>query len=147
MLTPRICPTCDETFTPKPMGYNAIYCSKRCKNRIHRPHSYTRTKQDVTKYSKHLASCRNSATKVRLWLTEYKLNKGCCDCGYNKNAAALQLDHTAEKRLSISEARSSITRLVNEIESGKCMVRCAVCHAVKTWATKNNIDYKPEMAR
>lgn len=146
-LTPKICPVCNNDFVPKPRGYNAIYCSKKCKSRIHRPRSYTRIKQDPSRYSKHLASVNKSATKVREWLAEYKVNKGCIDCGYNKNAAALQLDHTLKKTIPISEARSSITRLINEIENGGCVVRCAVCHAVKTWAVKSGLEYRPEMAR
>ena len=147
MLIPRTCPVCNNDFNPKPKGYNAIYCSKKCKNRIHRPRSYQRTKQDPSRYHQHLTSVNKSATKTREWLAAYKLSKGCFDCGYNKSAAALQLDHTLKKNISISEARSSITRLINEIESGGCVVRCAVCHSVKTWATKNGLEYKPEMAR
>lgn len=44
----------------------------------------------------------------------------------------LQLDHTGPKSMSIADARSSIRRLKDEIERGKCVVRCANCHAVKT---------------
>lgn len=89
---------------------------------------------------------RSSRQVVRNWLAEYKTSKGCIDCGYNKHFAALQLDHEGVKTAAISDIRTTKERILAEIESGKCVVRCAICHAVKTWAEKNNIEYTPSMA-
>lgn len=73
---------------------------------------------------------------VRAWLADYKMSKGCADCGYAEHPAALQLDHEGEKSIEIADARTSVARLLREIESGQCVVRCANCHSVKTWERK-----------
>jgi hypothetical protein len=80
---------------------------------------------------------RCTTRKLRLWLSDLKLSKGCADCGYAKYACALQFDHEGPKTASISELRSSKKRILDEIEKGKCVVRCANCHSVKTWERKN----------
>lgn len=160
---PRLCVVCNQEFTPKRGGYNAKYCSKTCKQRISykerstrltkvekqtgRRKSYLAIKSHPDKYQKHLETSKNSVRNTRIWLANYKKKSGCIDCGYNIHPAALQLDHTGPKSVSIANARSSILRLQKEIEKGKCVVRCAICHAVKTWANKNGIEYKPEMAK
>lgn len=79
----------------------------------------------------------NGARKVRAWLAAYKLARGCKDCGYNKFACALQLDHEGPKTAAISMLRTSTARILAEIKHGRCVVRCANCHAVKTWERKN----------
>jgi hypothetical protein len=75
-------------------------------------------------------------SKAREWLAKYKLERGCVDCGYREHAAALQLDHEGPKAVEIAEARSSIRRLMAEIEAGQCKVRCANCHSIRTWERK-----------
>lgn len=153
------CQNCGHDFTPKDKGYNAKYCSKKCRNKAaalrlpkaikqsQRKRSYIRIKDNPERYATHLSQGRSSAKVVRSWLAEYKTERGCIDCGYNKHAAALQIDHNGPKTATISDLRSSKERIIAEIESGKCVVRCAVCHAVKTWAGKNGIKYEPSMAR
>jgi len=73
---------------------------------------------------------------VREWLSAYKLERGCVDCGYKEYACALQSDHEGVKSVSIADARSSIDRLKKEIEDGQCVVRCANCHSIRTWRDK-----------
>lgn len=85
--------------------------------------------------------------KVRQWLADYKIERGCIDCGFSTHFAALQLDHTGPKTASISELRSSIKRMQEEIEKGKCVVRCANCHSIKTWCDKNGVEYDPKNYR
>ena len=140
------------------MGYNSRYCSKKCKNKAgrlrlnpetkkqQRKRSYLRIKDNPKRYAKRLSDGRTSSQVVRKWLAEYKISMGCIDCGYNKHFSALQLDHEGEKTATISDLRSSKERILEEIVSGKCVVRCAVCHAVKTWAEKNKLVYEPSMA-
>jgi hypothetical protein len=91
----------------------------------------------------HQARVRNVTT--RKWLADYKLSRGCVDCGFGSHPAALQLDHEGEKSAEISSLRSSIVKMSKEIEAGKCIVRCANCHSIKTWAEKNNVEYRPRM--
>jgi hypothetical protein len=63
-----------------------------------------------------------------------KIERGCIDCGYKGHAAALHFDHVdpTTKKAAVSKLRcGSIEAILSEIE--KCVVRCANCHAIKTW--------------
>jgi hypothetical protein len=144
----KTCP-CGDLFVPKAKGYNAIYCSGTCKNKEHRRRRgvtgleqaskrrrYVRIKEDPARLAKHRRQGRNSAEKTRNWLAGYKVTRGCKDCGYRAHFAALQLDHLGPKTLAIADARSSISRLKDEIRRGRCVVVCANCHAVRTWRRK-----------
>lgn len=150
-LSARLCVQCGVTFEPKPRGFNAKYCSDRCKRRNQRARlladnpnqlkearrrSYQKTKSHPDRYDKHLSSCSKYRRTSREWLSAYKLSIGCVDCGYKEHAAALQLDHEGKKSVEISEARSSIARLQREIKDGDCKVRCANCHSIRTWKNK-----------
>lgn len=76
--------------------------------------------------------------KRRRWLNKYKEAKGCCDCGYNSHAVALDFDHTdpSTKRFNVSHrlANSTLKMLFKEIR--KCVIRCANCHRIKTMESK-----------
>lgn len=162
----KICKICNKKFECKKFGHNAICCSDFCKSRNRynynkeyvkllsseerrnqRKRSYVAIKNNPTRYAEHLVTSGNSAKTIRAWLAEYKTSRGCIDCGYNQHSAALQLDHMGPKTASISELRTSKERILKEITDGNCVVRCAVCHAVKTWAEKNKVPYEPSMAR
>lgn len=145
------CKPCGKTFIPKPKGYNARYCSDTCKRRSQRARlrienpeqlrsARKRSYQQTKKYPERLEGHRSTARKYRQygreWLASYKLEHGCVDCGYRAHAAALQLDHEGKKSVEIAEARSSIGRLEAEIKAGDCKVRCANCHAIRTWERK-----------
>jgi hypothetical protein len=70
-------------------------------------------------------------TAVRRWLDAYKLEHGCVDCGFRDHPAALHFDHTqTDKALNVCNAKS-LAQAQREIT--KCVVRCANCHAIKTW--------------
>ena len=65
----------------------------------------------------------------RVFLDEYKTERGCAKCGYNSSPLGLDLHHRdpAEKDLQISGSSSySRERLLQELE--KCDVLCAICH-------------------
>jgi LSD1 subclass zinc finger protein len=142
ILSNRKCIQCGNGFTPKPMGYRAEYCSPKCKHkkrysvsdkeraRAYRNRSYERYTPE--QMAEHRRYGRESLSKVRAWLSAYKVERGCVDCGFNKHPAALQLDHEGVKTNHISSIRTSRRRLLEEIERGKCVVRCANCHAIKT---------------
>ena len=71
------------------------------------------------------------ATGVRRWLDAYKIARGCVDCGFKAHHAALHFDHVRGKKLfNVSNAKS-IAGAQSEI--AKCEVRCANCHAIKTF--------------
>lgn len=145
------CQSCQCSFTPKAGGYNARYCSDTCKRRAQRARlvasnpaqlarararSYSATKANPDRYAAHLAQAKAHRQTAREWLSAYKLEHGCVDCGYREHAAALQLDHEGVKSVDIADARSSIARLQAEIEAGQCKVRCANCHSIRTWRQK-----------
>ena len=78
------------------------------------------------------AVANRRATKIRRWLDAYKGERGCVDCGYREHHAALHFDHVrGEKALNVCNAKS-VAQAEREIE--KCDVRCANCHAVRTFA-------------
>jgi hypothetical protein len=71
------------------------------------------------------------ATAIRRWMDAYKTRVGCVDCGFNSHHAALHFDHVrGQKVINVCNAKS-IAHAESEI--AKCEVRCANCHAVKTW--------------
>ena len=66
-------------------------------------------------------------------LSDYKMERGCADCGFNAHPAALEFDHLPEytKSFTISSKTSyDWGRLQSEID--KCEVVCANCHAIRT---------------
>lgn len=65
-------------------------------------------------------------------LNNYKLERGCVDCGYVGHPQALQFDHVrGVKRFNIgSKVKLAWSTLLDEI--AKCDVVCANCHAVRT---------------
>lgn len=151
VVSERTCRSCREMFLPKAGGYNARYCSDRCKRRSQRARlsasdpaylvavrkrSYAHTKAKPNRLAKVRQGAKTYRSKVRAWLAAYKKERGCVDCGYSAHAAALQLDHEGEKTVEIADARSSIRRLTAEIEAGRCVVRCANCHSIRTWKSK-----------
>lgn len=146
-----LCAECGVLFVPKALGYNAKYCSMSCKDKDRykrrrkndpeyyvaaRRRAFLQTKTHPDRYENHMLSSRRGKKSVRQWLAEYKLKHGCVDCGYKEHSAALQLDHEGPKTAEIANCRSSVKRLLAEIESGQCKVRCANCHSIKTWERK-----------
>lgn len=94
-------------------------------------------KVDQQKLETHRLRSVSSRRIVNDWLHEYKVSRGCLDCGWAEHYAGLELDHTCGKTEEIVKARSSIKRLQAEIEHGCCVVRCSTHHGVKSWAEKN----------
>lgn len=84
---------------------------------------------------------RSEAYKAKVAATykavcDYKLEKGCIDCGYNKHPEALDFDHLPqyEKKHGISAlARSNTAPETLWAEIAKCEVRCTNCHRIKTY--------------
>jgi len=67
-------------------------------------------------------------------IVEIKLRRGCIDCGFNSHAAALHFDHKhrAEKRFIIAQSLLYSWKTILK-EIAKCDIRCANCHAIKTF--------------
>jgi hypothetical protein len=68
------------------------------------------------------------------YVIDYKLQRGCTDCGFKGHHAALHFDHLPghEKVRDIkSGGQLGWQALLDEI--AKCEVVCANCHAIRTW--------------
>jgi hypothetical protein len=67
------------------------------------------------------------------WVDEYKMRKGCIDCGYAEHPVALDLDHR-DPEMKYADVSSLVSGklaiLMAEVE--KCDVRCANCHRIRT---------------
>jgi len=71
------------------------------------------------------------ARKIKLFLADYKIKRGCVDCGYKKHHSALDFDHTKGlKKLNVCFAKS-ILQAKREIK--KCEVVCSNCHRIRTY--------------
>ncbi len=86
--------------------------------------SYIKNKNKVRRRSK------KSRKDKQIMINEYKLKKGCKQCGYKKHPAALVFHHIdASKKdgnISYIIRSSSLQNLLNEI--AKCEVMCQNCH-------------------
>ena len=72
------------------------------------------------------------SARVRDILNIIKLERGCCDCGYNSHAEALDFDHVdGQKSFTISGSIQCNLRTIRA-EVAKCEVRCANCHRIAT---------------
>ena len=69
--------------------------------------------------------------KVLKFLRDYKISKGCIDCGYKKHHVALEFDHVKGKKYINVCFAKSIEQAKKEIE--KCEVVCANCHRIRTF--------------
>ena len=76
--------------------------------------------------------------KIKAWLQEIKLARGCVDCGYRAHPAALDFDHVGPKTFALAWAAATAgrERMIAELE--QCEVRCANCHRIKTWEERVN---------
>lgn len=89
---------------------------------------------DEKKSGKRKTYPRSEAYKAKVLATyevvkAYKIEKGCIDCGYNKDADALDFDHLGDKKHNVSTlARSNAHPDTLWAEIAKCVVRCANCH-------------------
>lgn len=118
----RFCPKCGETKPAREFYRNQNRKSRRVHN---------------------CRKCENAASRRRYqsrldFIREYKLERGCADCGYKGHPAALEFDHLPqfEKKYTISQitARMAIPHEVVLEEIAKCEVVCANCHRVRTYA-------------
>lgn len=100
------------------------------------PSSFKKNQEYKRLYKKHLYD------KVSNYLNNYKLSKGCKECGYNESPYALEFHHRDRKYKSknVSNFRkSSWTQLDNIVkEVKKCDILCSNCHKILTQKEINN---------
>ena len=138
----RVCTQCDAGFESK---RPAKYCSDACreKARPKRPapsaeqrRLWREARLRQPGYRERTNSVANERIRVvKAWIADYKITRGCVDCGYNAHPAALDIDHMDGKTADISSLKS-VAAVEAEIQRHKCVVRCANCHRIKSWETR-----------
>lgn len=104
---------------------------KRLYSSEYRKEWYERIKQNKEWLDKKRQSSNERSRKVKEFISNYKIEKGCTDCGYNSHHSALDFDHIiGVKSINVSNAKS-ISQALKEIE--KCEVVCANCHRIRTY--------------
>jgi hypothetical protein len=92
---------------------------------------YFNKKKDKKWYIKIKKQQNERSKKIKVFLAEYKIQKGCQDCGYKKHHSALDFDHIkGKKELNVCFAKS-IGQAKKEIE--KCEIVCSNCHRIRTY--------------
>ena len=87
------------------------------------------------------ARVRARVLKKRIYSNRVKTRYGCADCGYKHHASALHFDH-----INRTDKYETISRLISKdanletikSEMRKCEIRCANCHAVKTYSKQEH---------
>ena len=82
----------------------------------------------------YLRYTRPHAQKKTEAVQQFKLERGCADCGYAAHPAALEFDHRLGevKLFNVMEKVGSYSMEAIWSEIAKCDVVCANCHAVRT---------------
>lgn len=78
---------------------------------------------------------RRRSRDLKDWINNYKVERGCVDCGYRESPYALDFDHMDGKTRNVANLKS-IGAVLREVEKHGCVIRCANCHRIKSWQTK-----------
>ena len=126
----------------KQKEYDKQYYKENCEKRKAYSKQYRKDNpgkgkiSDKKYYEEH--SKRKSETdkkrrdKIKLYVNNYKLSKGCETCGYKKCVEALLFHHIDNKNKKfdismVAKYGGNIEKIKNEIN--KCKVLCCNCHA------------------
>lgn len=129
----------------KDLPLSEFNISGRKRDGSEKRHSYCKkcfSEYSKDKYLENIDSARRRSREGKLkrqniarrFIMRYLVGKKCMDCGYD-NSLALQFDHVNPKKKS-----KNVSTLVKEgyalekikAEIGKCVIRCANCHQIKT---------------
>lgn len=102
----------------------------RARQKIYSSNHYQRNRERLK--AEAVVGKRNGRRRAKEFVTEYKANHGCTDCGYS-NPLALDFHHLRDKEANIGDAVVrgwALRRLMEEI--AKCIVLCANCHRIRT---------------
>lgn len=123
--------TCVFCKVPKPLSdfYVNQYKCKDC----HREYMKTYYRENPDKRDEHVS--RRKA-RIKEQVNEYKVSRGCMDCGQSYPYYVLQFDHRGDKKFTISKYMTSISIKSLWDEIAKCDVVCANCHAERTHGNK-----------
>ena len=111
---------------------------KEDKQRLEYNKKYYKENKNKAKqyYTENKEKYRDRNTQIRQrnkqFLDEYKLQKGCKNCGFNSHACSLDFHHIDDKTENVSRLSkncNSIKKLTEEVN--KCIILCANCHRIK----------------
>lgn len=124
------CKKCNNNFKSTYRGQK--YCGKngcKKKNRYY-SRGYNKKKEEAKKF-----------------YHEWKLEKGCCRCGYNVCPTALVFHHPKEKDKNISINYIKFFNRDDELISDldKCILLCSNCHREIHYNKNNDIWYNEDI--
>lgn len=71
---------------------------------------------------------------------QYKIDKGCTDCGYNECQEALEFDHIMPRlRGTVSSQMGKSMKVIMK-EVARCEVVCANCHNIRTYNRRKETE-------
>jgi len=115
----------------------------------YRQHKQKRAEQSKIQYenNKELRAAQAKAARQvkKAFCQRFKLAAACFDCGYNSQVEALEFDHiNGAKHKGIGSMHGQgWPQFLKEV--GKCVVRCANCHAIKTHKEHYNENTHPKL--
>jgi len=69
--------------------------------------------------------------RIRKFVADFKIERGCTDCGYREHSCALDFDHIKGNKVKDVSVMRSIKNIMEEIS--KCEVVCSNCHRIRTY--------------
>jgi hypothetical protein len=87
-------------------------------------------------YQRAWAKARRERNREKV--NQYKLEKGCSDCGYKEHPAGLEFDHIGHKNANVAMLMGQDKKLWEEIKL--CEVVCGTCHGIRTWNRQRKDD-------
>lgn len=130
----KLCLNCQNLL--KNIHGHQKFCDQICYVDFKRKEKLQRRQIDQEYRQKVNLWSRENTAKIKLFLRDYKLEKGCLDCGYKAHHAALQFDHVKGEKVKNVCHTKSIESAKIEIE--KCEVVCANCHHIRTFNRLEN---------
>lgn len=133
----RICPNCEEVFTPSP-SYRHVIC-RRCRYYIYSKDHYKEWLKKPEVRERINKNVRDRKRKKYEFINEYKAERGCRDCG-TKDSRVLEFDHINDNKEGQVSTLIGINANMEKVmaEAEKCEIRCANCHRIRHFEEKKN---------
>ena len=88
-----------------------------------------------------MANGQRYQDRLRDWIDQQKVERGCMDCGYNLHPWVLEFDHRPgeQKVMAVSRMRNKSNHDAIVAEIAKCDVVCANCHRDRTHERRKSV--------
>lgn len=144
----KTCKYCGRSFADNTSNSSRKFCSKSCRyaeryRRLYQPTQESREPRECNYcgasfspgHGRQVYCCRDCKERAKTdrvgeWLREYKLARGCADCGFCAHSWALEFHHLSGRdKLYNTNELTSFEKAQEEIE--RCVVLCANCHRIR----------------